>query len=150
MRAANQRIDGIRYPTPAADDLMINLKDAAIFTKLDFLSAFRVNTKLLFDYNFSIRFSYQLFHTTNDWHKFFSRGIATRFERCFDWHWWYNNISDDMLNYVKNEIKQDKIIKESLKILENWGLTLIFKKCVFSQKRTPFFGQKNSRNTEKV
>ena len=39
MRSASKVIGRIRYPTPTIKNLMINLKDAATFTKLDLLSA---------------------------------------------------------------------------------------------------------------
>ena len=71
------------------------------------------------DYNFLIRFLYQMFHTTN------YLGINSSQEKLqhvlrdllidID-H--VTNISDVIFNYVKNEIEQDKNIKTTYKILE--------------------------------
>ena len=40
MRSANKAITRTRYPTPTADDLMIQLRGAHHFTKLDLNAAF--------------------------------------------------------------------------------------------------------------
>ena len=59
MRAANKAITRTRYPTRTVDDLMIKLKGAKVFTKLDLTSAFlpaRTYTRFANDHRISNRY----------------------------------------------------------------------------------------------
>ena len=121
MRVANKAISRIRYPTPTIDDLMINLRGAKVFSKLDLLSAFhqlelspesRSITTFTSDTRIK-RFTRLIFgaNSAQEELQHALREVLSGIEGVM-------NIADDVLIYGKNESEHDKTLIAVLETLE--------------------------------
>ena len=143
MRAANNAITITRYPTPTVDDLMIKLKGAKVFTKLDLTSAFyqleltpesRMITAFQTDTRIK-RFKRLIFgaNSASEELQHALRSIIADIENVI-------NIADDLLIFGADDNEHDMTLKKVLHRFEEKGLTLNLRKCVFSQNELKFYG----------
>ena len=144
MRAANKAITRTRYPTPTVDDLMmIKLKGANVFTKLDLTSAFyqleltpdsRMITAFQTDTRIK-RFKHLIFgaNSAPEELQHALRSIIADIENVV-------NIADDLLIFAADDNEHDMTLKKVLHRFEEKGLTLNLRKCVFNQNELKFYG----------
>ena len=137
MRAANKAITRTRYPTPTVDDLMIKLKGANVFTKLDLTSAFyqleltpdsRMITAFQTD-TIIKRFKHLIFgaNSASEELQHALRSIIADIENVV-------NIADVLLIFGADDNEHDMTLKKVLRRFEEKGLTLIFKEMCIQSK----------------
>ena len=143
MRAANKAIGRTRFPTPTLDDVIIKLKDAAVFSKLDLQSAFHQleltpdsRSITTFQTETEIkRFTRLIFGVNSAQEELQNvlRQILRDIEGAI-------NIADDILIYAKNTQDHNVILRKVLQRLKERGLTLNLNKCIFGQEKVKFYG----------
>ena len=144
MRMANTAIEHSRHPIPTIDDVLSELSGNTVFTKLNLTMGFHqlkegisreVTTFTthagLFRYKrlmFGICSAPELYQHVID-----QVLHSTRCTGC-------QNISDDIVVYGKDVAEHDKRLKMVLHTLNERGLTLKKKKCVFRMNEIEFIG----------
>lgn len=143
MRAANKAIGRTRFPTPTLDDVMIKLRDAKVFSKLDLLSAFHQleltpesRSITTFQTETGIKRFKRLNFGVNSAQEELQNAIREVL-RGIDGT---INIADDILVYARNAQEHDLILEKVLQRFKDKGLTLNLDKCTFAKESLKFFG----------
>ena len=143
MRNANTAITRTRYPTPTVDDLLVKLKGATRFTKLDMNAAFH-QLVLSEDSRYITAFQ------TEDRIKQFKRllfGATSASEELQ--HVLRTilsdlpgviNIADDILIFGTTIFEHDENLTNVLKRLAEKCVTLNLQKCIFDKENIDFYG----------
>ena len=143
MRNANRAITRTRYPTPTVDDLIAKLTGAKWFSKLDMNKAFH---QLELDPESRYITAFQ----TEDRIKRFKRlsfGINSAPEELQ--HALRTlladipgaiNIADDILVFGTTQEQHNHSLSQTLECLRKNGVTLNFKKCIFSKRHLEYYG----------
>ena len=143
MRNANTAITRTRYPTPTVDDILVKLKDATRFTKLDmnaafhqlvlsedsrYITAFQTEDRIK-------RFKRLLFGATSASEELQHalRTILTDLPGVI-------NIADDILIFGKTTFEHDINLSNVLKRLAEKCITLNLQKCIFDKENIDFYG----------
>ncbi|CAB4022055.1 Hypothetical predicted protein [Paramuricea clavata] len=158
MRAVNKAIQRERHITPAIDDVIADLNDAKVFSKLDlnqgyqqlelseesrYVTTFSTHGGLrrYKRLNFGVTSAAEIFQNT-------IRETLEGLNGCI-------NISDDILVYGSNQKEHDNNLKSVLERLQSRNLTLHKLKCEFNKTSVEYFGyvfssQSISPDTRKV
>ena len=143
MRAANKAVLRERHQMPTVDELITDLNGSTVFSKLDLTAGYHqlelhpssryittFSTHLgLFRYkrlNFGISSASEIFQET-------IRNVIQGIPGS-------KNISDDIIVFGKTQEEHDKALDATFKQLNDKGLTLNKKKCLFNQDKIEFFG----------
>ena len=143
MREANQAVKRERHTMPTIEELILDMNGAKVFSKLDLRSGYHqlelhpesryITTfsthKGIYRYkrlNFGISSASEIFHET-------IRQVIQDITGA-------RNISDDIVVYAENREKHDAALRKVLERLQESGLTLNAKKCIFRTNRISFFG----------
>ena len=149
MREANQAVKRERHTMPTIEELILDMNGAKVFSKLDLRSGYHqlelhpesryITTfsthRGIYRYkrlNFGISSASEIFHET-------IRQVIQDITGA-------RNISDDIVVYAENREKHDAALRKVLERLQESGLTLNAKKCIFRTNRISFFGVVFSEN----
>ena len=133
----------IRYPTPTVDDLLVKLKDATRFTKLDMKAAFhqlvlsedsRYITAFQTEDRIK-RFKRLLFGATSA-----SEELQHALRTILSDLPGVINIADEILIFGKTIFEHDTNLNNVLKRLAGKGITLNLQKCIFDKENIDFYG----------
>ena len=143
MREPNKAIVRERHIMPTLDELVNDLNQAKIFSKLDLTSGYH-QLELDKDSRYITTFST---HVGIYQYKRLNFGISSASEvfqeaiRSVIRHIpGAKNISDDIIVYGRTQEEHDKALEETFDAISSAGLTLNKKKCQFNQKKISFFG----------
>ncbi|CAB4036769.1 Hypothetical predicted protein [Paramuricea clavata] len=143
MRAVNKAIQRERHITPTIDDVIADLNDAKVFSKLDlnqgyhqlelseesrYITTFstHVGLRRYKRLNFEVTSAAEIFQNT-------IRETLEGLNGCI-------NISDDILVYGSNQKEHDNNLKSVLERLQSRNLTLNKLKCEFNKTSVEYFG----------
>ena len=149
MRRANGDIQRERHPIPTVDEILHDLNEATVFSKLDFREGYHqimlkddgsrdittfVTNKGLYRYkrlNFGISSASEMYQHV----------IEQVLQGCEG----ARNISDDIIVHEKTKEEHDQRVCKVLERLKERRLTLYSEKCKFSMDRLVFMGHVLSR-----
>jgi hypothetical protein len=148
MRRANCAIVRERHPIPAIDDLLVDLNQATVFSKIDLKMGFHqvelepesrhittfVTHRGLYRYR---RLMFGISSAPEKYQRLISdviRGDGVA------------NIADDIIVFGRNETEHNERLTNVLTKLQNAGLTVNKKKCEFGLKSLTFFGHQLTSN----
>ena len=148
MRCANQAIIRERHPIPTIDEVLEDMQEGSVFSKLDLKWGYHqielneesrgittfVTHKGLF------RYKRLMFGITSAPEKY-QQVIQQVLQDCSG----TANISDDIIIYGPNTAEHDKRLEKVLTRLKDRGLTLNKEKCVFHMPKLTFMGLVLSR-----
>ena len=130
-------------PTPTVDDLIVKLRGAKRFTKLDLKSAFH-------QIELSEESRYITAFRSEDRVKRYRRLIFGANNAAEELQHALNivlsdidgvtNIADDILIYGTDTVTHDRVLKETLKRLFENGITLNLDKCIFDKESLEYYG----------
>ncbi|CAC5416418.1 unnamed protein product [Mytilus coruscus] len=143
MREANKAIIRERHLLPTVEELIHDLNNASIFSKIDLRSGYHqleldepsryittFSTHIgLFRYkrlNFDISSASEIFQET-------IRSVIQNVQNT-------TNISDDIIIYGKSQEEHDQALDDTLQALQRNGLTVNKDKCEFNKNKVTFFG----------
>lgn len=143
MREANKAIQRERHQMPTVEELTTDLNGAKVFSKIDLRAGYHqleldessrsittFSTHVgLFRYkrlNFGISSASEIFQET-------IRNVIHNIPNA-------RNISDDIIVFGATQEEHDKALDATFKALNDNGLTVNQKKCLFSQDKIAFFG----------
>lgn len=149
MRRANTAIDRENHPLPTMDQLLPNFRKAKLFSRLDIKDAFHqleihpdsryittfITSKGLFRYKrlmFGISCAPEIFQKT--------------LERILAGCEGTVNFIDDIVIFGSDDIEHDKRLQQTLKVLDDNGVLLNQKKCLYKIKSIQFLGHTLSPN----
>ncbi|KAJ8018643.1 hypothetical protein HOLleu_43268 [Holothuria leucospilota] len=149
MRLANQAIIRERYPIPTIEEILQNMNDSAIYSKLDLNMGFH-QIELAEESRSITTF---VTHTGLYRYKRLMFGISSAPELyqhiiqqvvagCEGTH----NISDDIIVHGKDLTEHNERLEKVLKRIQEAGLTLNEQKCEFNMSELVFMGHKLSGN----
>lgn len=145
MRRANESIEREKHHIPCFEEIIPDLRDSKIFSKLDFNSAFHqielspesreITTFLthrgLYRYK-------RLVFGVNCAPEMFQRTMEQVLHGCEGTHVYM----DDVLIHGRSKEEHDKRLQKVLKTLEEKGMTLNKKKCLFGVEAVDFIGHR--------
>ena len=144
MRMANQAINRVRYPIPTVNDVSLDLNGAKYFSKLDLAQAYHqlpLSEESRYITTFSTHiglFRYKrLAYGINASAEIFQHALQQSLQGIQG----VCNIADDIIIHGKSREEHDAALRNSLKRLQEKGLTLNANKCSFLQPSLEFFGQ---------
>ena len=147
MRKPNVAIQRTRHVTPILDELISNLKNSKVFSKIDLKNGYHqlvLSPKSRYITAFSTHMGlYQykrLAFGINSAAEVFQHIISSLINDIPG----TRNIRDDIIIYGRNEISHNKSLHAVLKRLDENGLTINLSKCKFSVPEINFFGHKFS------
>ncbi|GJQ75503.1 hypothetical protein Trydic_g17590 [Trypoxylus dichotomus] len=143
MRAANKAISRVRNVTPITDDISTQLNGANVFSKIDLKEGYHQLTLAeesrhittfathigLFRYK---RLSFGINTAAEIFQEVIRQTLSDIVNDV--------NISDDILMYGKTQAEYDQSLKQVFKRLQEKGLTVNKKKCLFNTESIKFFG----------
>ena len=138
MRVANKAIGQTRYPTPNNDDIMIKLKNAALFSKLDLTSVFHqleLTPNFRFITTFQTETRLKRFKRLNFGVNSAQEELQHALREVLHDINGVMNIADDIIIYANNVIQHDAVLNRVLELLHERGLTLNLRKCIFSKEK---------------
>jgi len=147
LRKANTAIKRRRYPIPTLEDILNQVKDAKMFSKIDLNKGYH-QVELCEDSRDITTFRYQ-----NGIYRYkrLVFGLSSAFElfqncigNLFRGQRGIVNISDDILVYGANEEEHNQNLKNCLSILQGNGLTINKRKCQFGVAELVYYGFKIS------
>ena len=143
MRRANEAIIRERHPIPTIDEVLEQLNESTVFSKIDLRWGFhqvelsedsRSITTFALDENL-YRYKRMMFSITSAPEQY-QNIIAQVIKGCEG----ALNIADDLIVYGRNETEHDDNLFRVLRRLEEKGLTVGLPKCSFRQPQIEFFG----------
>ena len=148
MRKPNVAIQRTRHVTPTLDELISNMKNSKVFSKIDLKNGYHKLVLSPKSRRYITAFSthmglYQykrLAFGTSSAAEVFQHIISSLINDIPG----ARNISDDIIIYGRNEISHNKSLHAVLKRLDENGLTINLSKCKFSVPEINFFGHKLS------
>ena len=143
MREANKAIKREKHPMPTIDDLISDLNDSKIFSKLDLSNAYH-QLELDEDSRYITTFTThvglfrykRLIFGVNAAAEIFQKTIADLLHDIKG----AQNLSDDIIVHGRNQTEHDQALKKVLKRLDESGAKLNKDKCKFSNNKLTFFG----------
>lgn len=143
MREPNKAILRTRHVTPTLDELIHDLKDAKVFSKIDLRAGYHqlclhpdsrsITTFAthcgLYRYKrliFGVNAAAEIFQHT-------IQSVIAEIEGA-------RNVSDDIIIFGKDKESHDVALQQTLTKIHNSGLTINAKKCEFSKHEIKFFG----------
>ena len=143
MSGPNQAIKQTNIPIPRVEDIKARMAGNELFSKLDFKSAF---FQLELDEDSKIL---TVFHAGNKLLRLnrvvqgccpssgeMSKALAPLFRDIRQAHL----IQDDLIIAAKNKQEHDEVLDKVLQVIEESGMTLNLKKCIFGKDEIPFWG----------
>lgn len=149
MRRANESIEREKHHIPSFEEILPDLRDSVLFSKLDFNSAFHqielspesreITTFLthrgLYRYK-------RLMFGVNCAPEMFQRTMEQVLRGCEGTHVYM----DDVLVHGRTKEEHDERLNKVLKALEEKGMTLNTKKCLFGVDAVDFIGHRLTSN----
>ena len=143
MRRANTAIQRERHLTPTVDDIIHDLNDAKVFSKIDLRSGYH-QLELHPDSRPITTFST---HKGLYRYKRLSFGVCSASEvfqsviqQTLSDITGVRNFSDDIIVFGTNQADHDAALTKVIKRLHDKGLTINRQKCAFNQTKLNFFG----------
>ena len=143
MREANKAIKREKHPMPTIDDLISDLNESKVFSKLDLSNAYHqleLDEESRYITTFTTHlglFRYKrLIFGVNAAAEIFQKTIADLIHDIQG----AQNLSDDIIIHGKNQQEHDKTLYEVMKRLDDNGAKLNKDKCKFSENKLTFFG----------
>ena len=147
MRAGNQAIESERHPMPTVEDLIVDLNEATVFSKIDLNQGYHKlepekNCRSITTFATHVG----LFHYKR--HSFGVNSAAEIFqkskEEVLQGIEGVRNISDDIIVFGKSQIDHDNALRAVLQRMRENNLTANPEKCIFNQSSINFFGHRFS------
>ena len=143
MREANKAIDREKHPMPTIDDLMTDLNQSKIFSKLDMTKAYHQleldesskSITTFVTHTGLYRYKRLLFGV-NAASEIFQKTIADILSDIKG----AKNLSDDIIVHGQTQADHDAALKATLTRLRDCGAKLNKEKCIFSASKLVFFG----------
>ncbi|MCG8032586.1 MAG: aspartyl protease family protein, partial [Candidatus Thiodiazotropha taylori] len=143
MRQANQAVKRVRHFIPTIDELLQDMNESKVFSKIDIQMAYHqielkpesreittfITHKGLYRYkrlNFGISCAVEMFQKV----------VQQLLQGCEG----VNNILDDIIVHAPNQQEHDKRLEKVLSVLQEKGITLNRKKCEFNMPKLEFMG----------
>ena len=148
MRCANKAIIRERHPIPTIDEVLEDMQEGSVFSKLDLkwgyhqieLSEESRGITTFVTHKGLFRYKRLMFGITSAPEKY-QQVIQQVLQDCSG----TANISDDIIIYGPNTAEHDKRLEKVLTRLRDRGLTLNKEKCVFHMPKLTFIGLVLSR-----
>ena len=143
MRCANKAIIRERHPIPTIDEVLEDMQEGSVFSKLDLkwgyhqieLSEESRGITTFVTHKGLFRYKRLMFGITSAPEKY-QQVIQQVLQDCSG----TANISDDIIIYGPNTSEHDKRLEKVLTRLKDGGLTLNKEKCVFHMPKLTFMG----------
>jgi hypothetical protein len=143
MRDANKAIVRTRHVTPTLEELVADMSEAKVFSKLDLTSGYHqlvLKPESRYITTFSTHcglYQYKrLSFGINSAAEIFQHAIQTVIADIKG----ARNVSDDIIIFGKDTADHDRALHEVLQRLHDSGLTLNRQKCKFRQPQVEFYG----------
>ena len=137
MREANKAIGRDKHPVPTVDDLVGDLNNSTVFSKLDLTNAYHQleleeSSRYIttFATHAGLRRYKGLLFGVNAASEIFQRTIADLLSDIPG----ARNLSDDIIVHGKTQAEHDENLRKTLKRLQEKGAKLNREKCVFCQQ----------------
>lgn len=147
MRRANLAIQRLNHPLPVFDDLLPKFRNAKLFTTLDIKQAFHqveltedCRDVTTFITNWGLFRYKRLLFGVNCAPELFQNLMESILAEC------ENTVVfiDDIVIFGSTEEEHDSAVKQTLTVLNSYGILLNDHKCKFKQKEITFLGHKLS------
>ena len=143
MRRANQAVKRVHHPIPTVDELLQELNNSKVFSKLDIKWEYHqielekesrgittfITHRGLYRYkrlNFGISCAVEMFQKV----------LQQILQSCEG----VQNILDDIIVHASTQEEHDKRLENVLSVLQNKGITLNREKCMFNLPKLEFMG----------
>lgn len=143
MRAANKAIKREKHPMPTVHELIHDLNGCKVFTKLDLNQGYHqieLHPDSRYITTFSTHLGLHRYKRLNFGVNAASEKFQQIIEQVLEGLEGVRNLSDDIIIASVNDDEHEKQVRACLRRLEERGLTLNKKKCVFFQSSLEFFG----------
>ena len=143
MREANMAIKREKHPMPTIDDLISDLNESKVFSKLDLTKAYHqleLDESSRYITTFTthaglMRYK-RLIFGVNAAAEIFQKTISDLLSDIPG----AKNMSDDIVIHGKDQAEHDRSLHQTLKRLQDKGAKLNKEKCIFSVNKLTFFG----------
>ena len=143
MRNANTAIERTRYPTPTVEDLMVKLRKAKKFSKLDLKAAFHqleLEPESRYITAFQSEDKIKRYTRLNFGTNSAAEELQNAIRKLLAGIDGATSIADYILIFGEDTTTHDVVLEKVFQRLSENGLTLNLEKCIFDKDNLEFFG----------